>query len=232
MTEVTASILTSDDAETRGRGGAPARNAFHHKRRWALWGGAATIVVLGGLWYGLSRASGPTISATVADCSHSFEDSATPPPATSLRPGVVGLGSVASIATFETPSGLRWCFDGMGLATGAITDAQMRSAVGAPVAVVDGSLTSNVLMLVHLAKQTTSVVVTTAESRSKVLAHGGGFEVLLIPMATWPHWHAPWSRDQVALGRIIGFDNPGRVTSSKAFTWCPGSINTSPGAAC
>src|SRR5664280_2658101 len=162
MTEVTASILTSDDAETTGGGAAPARTAVHRKRRWALWGGAVTIVVLASLWYGFSRASGPTVSATVADCSHALEDSATPPPATSLRPGVVGLGSVASIATFETPSGLRWCFDGMGLGTGAITHAEMHSAVGAPVAVVDGSLTSDVLMLVHLGKKTTSVVVTTA----------------------------------------------------------------------
>lgn len=232
MTEVTATNLTSDDAVTTERVAAPVSTAFHRKRRWAIWGGALAIVVFGCLWYGLSRGSGPTISATVADCSQAMEDSTTPPPATSLRPGVVGLGSVASIATFETPSGLRWCFDGMGLGTGAITQAEMRSAVGAPVAVVDGGLNSDVLMLVHLGKQTASVIVTTAGSHSNVLAQGGGFEVLRIPMAKWPHWHAPWTHSGVALGRIIGFDNEGRVTSSLAFTWCPGSINTVPGTAC
>ena len=232
MTAVTTTNLTRDDAERTEHVDPPVSTTHRRKRRWALWGVAVAIVVVGCLWYGFTRASGPTISATVADCSRAFEDSATPPPTTSVIPGIVGLGSVASIATFTTPTGLRWCFDGMGLATGPITHAEMQSPVGAPVAVVDGSLHGNVLMLVHLAKHTTSVVVTTAESRSSVLAKGDGFEVLHIPMTKWPHWHAPWLHGGVALGRIIGFDNEGRVTSSLPFKWCPGSINTTPATGC
>src|ERR1700722_7508340 len=89
-------------------------------RRWMVVGGVF-IIVVGSLWYGLGRASGPTASSTIADCPRAFEGASAASPATSLSPGVVGLGSVASIATFDTPSGWRWCFDGMGLATGRIT---------------------------------------------------------------------------------------------------------------
>jgi len=121
-----------------------------------------------------------------------------------------------------------WCFDGMGTGSAGISHAAMRAALDAPVAVVDGGLNSDVLMLVHLGQHTTSVVVTTAGSRSIVLAHGGGFEVLRIPMAKCRIGTHMDLRER-RLGRIIGFDNEGRVTSSLAFTWCPGSINTSPG---
>jgi hypothetical protein len=231
MTQVTVTIPTSDDAGTSGGVSAPLSTDFHRKRRWALWSGAVAIVVVGSLWYGLSRGNGPTVSATVADCSDALAGATATPPVTNLVPSVVGLGSVASIAAFETPTGPAWCFDGLGTGGDGISQAAMRSAVDAPVAVVDGALNSDVLMLVHLGQQTTSVVVTTAGSRSIVLAHGGGFEVLRIPMK-WPHWRAPWPRGPVELGRIIGFDHEGRVTSSQAFTWCPGSINTSPGTGC
>jgi hypothetical protein len=108
----------------------------------------------------------------------------------------------------------------------------MNAALGAPVAVVDGSLTSDVLMLVHLGKHTTTAVVTTAESRSNVVAHAQRFEVLRIPMTTWPSSHALGSGEAVDLGRIIGFNDTGRVTSSRAFTWCLGSINAFPGKSC
>jgi hypothetical protein len=228
---MTVTDLTRDDAEEPGAVSAGDGVAIRRGRRWVVWG-AALLVVAGGLWYGLSRASGPSVRATVADCSRAMQDAVSPPPTTSLRPGIVGLGSVASIATFSTPAGLQWCFDGMGLATGPITPAQMVSPLSAPVAVVDGSLHGDVLMLVHLAQRTTSVVVTTATSRSSVLAKADGFEVLRIPMANWPHWRTNWTRGGVGLGRIIGFDNEGRVTSSLAFKWCPGSINTSPAIGC
>lgn len=201
-------------------------------RRWLVWGGAVVFVLAGSIWYGFSHASGPTVSATVADCSRSLVDPTTGLSVTDLQPVVVGLGTVASIAVIQTPTGPVWCFDGMGTGTGGISQAAMRSALDAPVAVVDGSLKSDVLMLVHLGHKTASVVVTTAASRSNVLAHGGGFEVLRVPTAQWPHWHAPWPRGPVSLGRIIGFDIQGRVTSSEAFTWCPGSINNSPGTGC
>jgi hypothetical protein len=113
-----------------------------------------------------------------------------------------------SIATFDTPTGPVWCFDGEGLATGGITSAAMHSALAAPVAVEDGTLQHDVLLLVHLGRKTTSVVVTTADARSSVVARSDGFEVLRIPTTGWPtsHWHAPWPRHAVALGRIVGFD--------------------------
>jgi hypothetical protein len=216
--------------EVIGGAGGPRGNSSHRRPRWVIWSVALAIVTAGGLWYGFFRTSGPTLSATVAACSQALEGSTTQ--ATNLQPGVVGLGRVASIATFDTPSGLRWCFDGMGVATGPITRYQMRSTVSAPVAVVDGNLKGNVLMLVHLAKSTNSVVVTTEDSLSTVLARSDDFEVLNITMTKWPPWRAPWTRSAVSLGRIIGFDSEGRVTSSQAFTWCPGSIDSFPGRAC
>jgi hypothetical protein len=210
----------------------PMVEAPHRNRRWMLWCGVL-IVVAASLWYSTARSSGPTARATVADCTRAFEDSATPPAPTSLSPGVVGLGSVASIATFDTPSGWQWCFDGMGLATGVISQDQMQSAVDAPVAVLDGSPRSNdVLMLVHLGPRTVRVIVDSEASRSVVVAQGSGFEVLRISTAGWPHWRSPWSRTPVALGRILGYSQSGRVTSSEPFTWCPGSINTLPGQGC
>jgi len=110
----------------------------------------------------------------------------------------------------------------------------MRAALFAPVAVEDGTLTSDVLLLVHLGKTTTSVVVATADARSTVLSRDNGFEVLRIPTTGWPWqlWHAPWPRRAVALGRIIGFDREGRVTTTLPFTWCPGGVNNFPGTGC
>jgi len=221
-----------DDASEIEHARAASSAKFRHKRQWALSGCAVAVVVIASLWYGFSRTSGPTISATVEDCSQSLVNISTGLPATGLRPVVVGLGAVASIAAFQTSTGPGWCYDGMGTGGGGISRAAMHSAVDAPVAVLDGGLNSNVLMLVHLGQKTKSVVVTTATSRSIVLAQGGGFEVLRVPMAKWPHWRAPWPRRQVSLGRIIGFDLQGRVTSSQAFTWCPGSFNTFPGTPC
>jgi hypothetical protein len=207
----------------------PAGATSLRSRRWTVWCGLL-FVLIGGLWYGLSRGGGPTVSATVADCSRAFTNQALP--ATQLRPVVVGLGSVASVAVLDTPTGPGWCFDGMGTGTDGITPAQMRAPIDAPVAVLDGNASSDVLMLVHLGGQTASVVVTTATSRSTVVARGGGFEVLRIATTGWPHWHRPWPHGPVSLGRLIGFDHEGRVTSSQAFTWCPGSINNSPGTGC
>src|ERR1700722_5705737 len=129
MTGVMATTLP----EIIGEAGGPRGNGSDRRPRWVLWSVALAIVAAGGLWYGVFRTSGPTLSATVAACSQALEGSTTQ--ATNLQPGVVGLGKVASIATFDTPSGLRWCFDGMGVATGPITQYQMRSTVSAPVAV-------------------------------------------------------------------------------------------------
>jgi hypothetical protein len=231
MTEVNESNLTNGDAETTEGVAAPAGTVVRRTRRWAPWC-AVTVVIIGSLWYGFSRANGPTVSATVADCSQTLTDPTTGLPVTGLRQVVVGLGTVASIAVLRTPTGTVWCFDGMGIGGGGISRAAMRSALDAPVAVEDGTLNSDVLMLVHLGQKTASVVVTTATSRSIVLSHGGGFEVLRVPTAGWPHWHAPWKRGAVTLGRVIGFDSEGRVTSSLVFSWCPGSINRFPGTAC
>src|ERR1700691_1792204 len=232
MTEVTNTLISdASDATTR----VPDAGSIESRRRrlWTIWVVVA-LVVIGGVWFGLAVGSGPTVASTVADCSQGFENGSNSFPVTNMQPGVVGLGSVASIATFDTPTGEAWCFDGMGTGSAGITDAQMQSALAAPVAVEDGTLTSDVLLLVHLGKKTTSVVVTTADARSSVLARKDGFEVLRIPTTGWPtsRWHAPWPRRAVALGRIIGFDNEGRVTASMPFTWCPGGINNSPGTGC
>jgi hypothetical protein len=232
MTAVTTT-LTSDASDATTFVPDARTIESRRRRRWTIWGVVA-LVVVAGVWFGLSRGGGPTVASTVADCAQGFGDGPNPPSVTSLQPGVVGLGSVASIATFDTPTGEAWCFDGMGVGSAGITNAQMQSALSAPVAVEDGKLTSDVLLLVHLGKTTTSVVVTTADARSSVLARKNGFEVLRVPTTGWPssHWHAPWPRRPVTLGRIIGFDNEGRVTASMPFTWCPGGINNSPGTGC
>jgi hypothetical protein len=195
-------------------------------------GGAIAVIVIASLWYGFSRSSGPTVSATLADCSQSIVNKSSGQPSSDWRPVVVGLGSVASIAAIETRTGPAWCFDGMGTGSGGISRASMREALDVPVAVEDGNLNSDVLMLVHLGQRTTSVDVTTASSHSTVLAHGGGFEVLRLPTLNWPHWHAPWSRTAVTLGQIIAYDREGQVTSTVPFTWCPGSINQFFGTGC
>jgi hypothetical protein len=232
MTQVSETDQSADSG-ARSEGGTTSKGSnVHRSRRWPLWGGALVVVLAAGLWYGLGRGGGPTVTATVTDCSQGLHDPNASPPVANLRPAVVGLGAVASLAAFDTTTGWVWCFDGMGSGTDGISRVQMHAAVGAPVAVVDGSLTSDVLMLVHLARHTTSVVVTTANSRSFVIGRGEGFEVLRIPMTKWPPWHAPWIHRAIALGRIIGFDDEGRVTSSQPFTWCPGAINTTPGGGC
>jgi|GEM_PF-2880761 len=232
MTEPNGANLTKSDTSPIERITGIVNATPRGKRQWILWGGVVTIVIVGSLWHGTARSSRPTITATLADCSQSIVNSQSGVRSTDLRPIVVGLGTVASMAAIATPTGPVWCFDGMGTGTGGINHTAIRSALDTPVAVVDGSLTSDVLMLVHLGRQTTSVVVTTAQSRSIVLAQGGGFEVLRVPMSTWPRWRAPWTRGPVSLGRTIGFDRVGLVTSSEAFTWCPGSINRFPGTSC
>lgn len=231
MAGVTNTLTSDASGATTGVPDAPSIDP--RKRRWTIWG-AVAVIVLGGLWFGLSRGGGPTVAATVADCTQSLGNPGNPSPVTDLQTGVVGVGSVASIATFNTPTGPLWCFDGMGLGSGGITKAELRSALSAPVAVEDGTLTSDVLLLVHLGMKTTSVLVTTEDARSTVLARKDGFEVLRIPTTGWPtsHWHVPWPRHAVSLGRIIGFDAEGRVTASLPFTWCPGGINNFPGTGC
>jgi hypothetical protein len=232
MTDVDVDTLTAVDTEGIGPTAAPAGTTAPFRRRLALIGGAVIVLVVGSLWYGLSRTSGPTINTTLADCSNAAVNQNNGLPETGWRPIVVGLGTVASMAVFDTPTGPAWCYDGMGTGGGGFSPATLRAAVGVPIAVVDGGLDADVLMLVHLGRSTASVVVTTATSHSIVLAHGGGFEVLRVPMASWPHWHAPWSRHAVALGQIVGFDREGRVTSSQVFSWCPGGINRFIGTAC
>jgi hypothetical protein len=231
MAEVNTPNVTVDGAETPEPPAPSTSGPPSRRRQWILWGCAITIVVAASLWYAVSRTSGPTVSATLADCSQLLVNSNNGQPVSDVRPILVGLGAVASVAVMQTSSGPAWCFDGMGVGGGGVSRAAMRAALSAPVAVVDGTLTSDVLMLVHLGLRTTSVVVTTATSRSNVLAQGGGFEVLRVPM-TWPHWHAPWRQGGVTLGRITGFAHDGQVTSSLPFSWCPGSINIFPGTAC
>src|ERR1700689_1218732 len=113
MAEV-ANLLTSDEIEATEHSLDSRSDDFRRNRRWAVWSVVA-LVVIGGLWFELSRGNGPTVTSTVADCSQVLENANNPSPVTNVQPGVVGLGSVASIATFNTPAGEVWCFDGMGV---------------------------------------------------------------------------------------------------------------------
>jgi hypothetical protein len=196
--------------------------------RWLIWCAVAAIIVAGTFFYGFGQAGGVSRSDALAACAMRFGTNSSLNVA-DIQPAVVGLGNSDSLAAANTASGWRWCDV---QSSGAISGAQLRAPVGVITAVHDGNLQSDILMLIHLSTPTVSVAVTTVSSRSVVLSHGGGFEVLRVPIANWPKWHAPWSRVPVALGRIIGFDSEGRVTSSQSFTWCPGALNTVPGAGC
>jgi hypothetical protein len=192
---------------------------------------AGAIILAGGSWYCFGRSPSGSAGATVSQCSRalsSVDRSSTE----NLVPAVVGTATSVGIAAFHTASGWRWCFAGMGTGTGPIERAALSEPVSAPIAVRDGGSGRDVLMLVHHDRYTESVVVDTARSRSVVLASASGFEVVLIPMASWPQWHTPWSRTPVPLGRILGFDREGQLTSSMPFTWCPGSIDVNPGLGC
>jgi len=199
------------------------------KYRLPIWCVAATLIVGGSLWYGFGRGEGISRSQALAACAASVVDSNPLAPIARVQPAVVGLSSSQSLAAVNTADGWKWCYKNGG---GGITSSQLSAAVGAIGAVLVGGPQSDVLMLVHLNAPTTTVVVDTATSRSIVISRGGGFEVLRIPMAKWPQWHVPWGRFPVALGRILGFDGHGQVTSSQPFTWCPGSIDTYPGSGC
>ena len=221
MMKVTATELTRD--ETASTITPPAR-----KYRWLNWSVVVVLIVGGSLWYEFGRGGGISRNQALAACAASI--GANPlTPLTSVQPAVVGLSDTQSLAAVNTTAGWRWCFRNGG---GGIASAQLTAPVGAISAVLVDGLQSDALMLVHLNAPTTSVVVDTAASRSTVISSGGGFEVLRIAMAKWPQLHAPWGRTPVALGRILGFDNQGKVTSSQPFTWCPGSLLTYPGVGC
>jgi len=162
------------------------------------------------------------------DCSRALVNPTTGLPATGLRPVVVGLGTVASIAAIQTPTGPVWCFDGMGRAA-------------------QGSATPRCARrLTHPSPSWTRSQQRRAHARAPWSAHDIGCRdhggvALDRARAWWWLRGAAHPDGEVAalartmdlrerrLGRIIGFDNEGRVTSSLAFTWCPGSINTLPG---
>jgi hypothetical protein len=190
----------------------------------------AAVIVAGALWYGFGRSPSLSESQTIADCSRSIANVESP--TESLTPRVFGSASSVAIAVFDTSRGWRWCFDGMGIGTGPIHRSELLQPVDAPVAVLDGGFGHDALMLVHHNPQTKTVVVETASSPSVVLARGGEFEVLLVPISEWTDWHRPWNRTPVNLGEILGFTSDGHVTASMQFTWCPGSIDVYPGSHC
>lgn len=198
------------------------------KYRWLIWCVVTVVILTGSLLYGFGRAGGVSRSEALTGCDIPVSNSASAT-VRNIQPAVVGLGNSESLAAADTSIGWRWCYVEGG---GTITSAQRQVPLAAIAAIHDGGLQSDVLMLVHLTAPTVSVVVTTASSRSFVLSHGGGYQVLRIPIAKWPQWHVPFSRVPVALGRIIGFDSEGRVTASQVFTWCPGVLNTTPGTGC
>ena len=198
--------------------------------RWPALGVLATLVVAGGLWLFEGRSSSASTESTVTSCSRalSSQQSFTAP----TTPVVAAAGRVVGVAAFHVGGGWEWCFAGVGTGTGRIPTAQMRAVVSVPIAVVDGNIgAQRVLVLVHHNRATESVVVDGAWARSLVLARGSGFEVLELSVRRWPPWHVPWGHAAVRLGTVQGFDGAGRVTGSEAFDWCPGSIN-SPGSGC
>ena len=65
MAGVTNTLTSDASGATTGVPDAPSIDL--RKRRWTIWG-AVAVIVLGGLWFGLSRGGGPTVAATVADC--------------------------------------------------------------------------------------------------------------------------------------------------------------------
>jgi hypothetical protein len=196
--------------------------------RWFLGVVVASLVVAGLLWYAFAREGSMSVSETIAACSQLLDGSDSPT-TTALVPTVIGLGSRTSVGVFDTSRGWQWCFVGTG--TAPISKAVLRAPVGVAGAVTDGGLSGDVLMVVHRNSPTTNVEVDTASSRSAVIARGGGFEVLRIAMTTWPKRHLG-TRDRVVLGRIMGFNAAGRVTSSQPFAWCLGSINVDSGGNC
>lgn len=201
------------------------------RKRLGVWAVVFAVILGGALWYGFVRSPSISADATVSACTHALTNDGSSSVA-DLVPTVVGLESSVGVAAFETTRGWRWCFAGMGTGTGTIERVALIKPMSAPIAVLDGGFGRDVLMLIHHDRQTTSVVVDTAWSRSVVLASANGFEVLRVPMASWPHWHTPWSRIPVPLGQILGFDRAGQLTSSMPFTWCPGSIDVNPGRGC
>jgi hypothetical protein len=213
--------------------GAAAMGTHRNSRRLRHWLTAVgvLVVVAGSLWNMFGRSDVVSVAVAEADCARSLPNGGLPGSGT-MVPTVIGRGSSASLIAFDAADGWRWCLGGIGIGGGPISKSEMRAPFAVPVAIVDGALQGDVLLLVHRNEPTTRVVVVTARSTSVVLAQRSGFEVLRVPMATWPRWHAPWSRVPVALGRILGFDSVGRVTSSQAFTWCPGSYDVFPGQGC
>ena len=73
--------------------------------RWWFVGGAILVIIIAGsLYYGLARAGGPSVNATVTDCERALPNpypSSSPP---YLSPPVVGLGSVASLGAIDNPA--------------------------------------------------------------------------------------------------------------------------------
>jgi len=198
------------------------------KRLWLASVVAVALVVAGSLWLALSAGGAVSEGATLNDCSRAMSTPGSGPTgnASSLVPTVVGVGSSASIAVFDTDGRWCWCFDGVGVGEGAISSAAMRAPVAVPLVLLDGGFSHDVLVLVHHDPRTVMVLVDTVDSTSTVLARGRSFEVLRVPPG-----QAVGSllRSWVVLGQVLGFDRKGLVTSSQTFTLCPGSIDSFPG---
>jgi hypothetical protein len=189
------------------------------------------LVLAGALWFGIGSSTSVSAGATTADCSQALTNQGLSN-SESLVPTVVGSGSSVGLAVFDVDREWRWCFSGVGTGTGIVRSSTLHGSVEVPIAVLDGGFGRDVLMLIHHDRQTQTVVVDTAWSRSVVLAKGDGFEGLRVSMTKWPRWHTPWSRTPVVLGQILGFNSGGRLTSSTPFSWCPGSIDDFPGQGC
>lgn len=141
----------------------------------------------------------------------------------------VGVGHSVDLFAMKLPSGWKSCFDGMGVGEGPVTASQMSAPLSLDAEVVDGTLTTDVLVLVHLSGSTKTAVVDTRRSRSIRLASGHGFEVLEVPTTGWPHGRAFRSGHQVSVGLVTGYDRAGHAETSIPLTWCPGAINPLPG---
>lgn len=210
------------------------------QRRWRgsrpLWAASAVLVacaVGGGSWWGLGGSGGPSVPVTVADCSAALNagGSGTGGTPTTSAPTVVGVGQYASIAVFsEAGRRWSWCFDGMGTGTSTLPETVLQGPLSVPLVLHDvGTHNHQLLALVHHNASTTKVGVEVAGGHGRVVARGGQFEVLAVPLAKSLHWHARGPRPPAVVGRVIGYGRRGLVTGTEPLTICPGSIDTTAG---
>jgi len=197
------------------------------KQRWLTVTVLATSVVASTLWFSANQSSSASErNAALSSCQPPSTDLLAPTPA--IVPIVVGVGAQTALAIVKTDAGLRYCSQGI---SGPVSTAELTAPVGTVMGFLDG-LHGNILLLVHRGPATKTVVVDTAAGRSSIIGQGDRFEVLEVPVASWPPTAQRIGHALLTLGRIQGFSSDGRVIASQNLTWCGLSINYQPGSSC